>query len=207
MNQIKNILFDLGNVILNIDIPLAIDNIADLLKRPDQFEPVMKAIMAYETGAIQTELFINRIIRDARPAVQALDVIEAWNSMLIGIPEHRLEMLGELNKDYNLYILSNTNPLHISWMHNHLETSHQISDFEDRFFKKVFYSHIVRDRKPNVSIYEKVITDAGLNASETLFLDDMEDNLESARALGFQTEWVDPEVDVRENLTARNILK
>lgn len=207
MSEVKNILFDLGNVIIDIDIPLAIENLAYLMKKPDNFDPVLKAILAYETGAIATELFINRIIRDARPSVQAIDVIEAWNSMLIGIPPHRLVMLDELKPHYSLFVLSNTNPLHLEWIHTHLKEIHQIDDFEGKYFQKVFYSHLVKDRKPNASIYETVLKEANLKATETLFLDDMEDNIESASALGFKTHLVEQEIDVGVALSSLGILK
>lgn len=185
-----NLLFDLGNVIIDIDIPRTREGLTRLLRDPADFEPVLATIAKYECGLIGTDLFINQILGQARHGVQALDVIEVWNSMLIGLPTHRLEMLITLRKDYKVYLLSNTNELHLTWVHRYLEREHGVQDFEQAFFDKAFYSHLLKDRKPNPSIYQAVLREAGIAPEDTLFMDDMPENLVPAEALGFRTHLV-----------------
>jgi FMN phosphatase YigB (HAD superfamily) len=180
----KNLIFDFGKVIIDIDDVGAIERVKKLLINESAFE---EALPKYETGKIGTDAFINKLISQAKPKVQALDVIQAWNSMLIGIPASRLKMLEELKPKYNLYLLSNTNELHIEWIHRHLLKDHGIKDFETRFWNKVYYSHLVKERKPNPAIFEHVIKDAGIIPEETLFMDDTEEHLYAASQLGFDT--------------------
>src|SRR5678815_4636641 len=100
----KNLLFDFGKVIINIDDKGAIERIKKLLNHESAFE---EALPKYEIGKISTDTFINKLLSQAKPNVQALDIIQAWNSMLIGIPASRLKMLEQLRPHYKLYLLSN----------------------------------------------------------------------------------------------------
>src|SRR5690348_15760355 len=97
----RNLLFDFGKVIIDIDDVGAIERVKKLLDNESAFE---EALPKYEIGKISTDTFINKLLSQAKPKVQALDVIQAWNSMLIGIPEHRLDMLKALKPNYNLYL-------------------------------------------------------------------------------------------------------
>ncbi len=204
MAGVANILFDFGNVIIDIDIPGAIDRIA-ALRSPkvteETYDREIRALVRkYEVDAISTDLFINGILKYADVKVQARDVITAWNSMLVAIPEYRLTMLETLKHNFGLYMLSNTNYLHIEWVHDHLRTTHHIEDFESRFFDVVYYSHLIKARKPDSEAFEHVIRDAMITPEKTLFIDDNEANIEAASALGFQTLLSPPEKDVAEDL-------
>jgi glucose-1-phosphatase len=95
-------------------------------------------------------------------------------------------MLERLAKKYTLYVLSNTNQTHIDWVHEDLKKNHHISEYEQRFFTKVYYSHEIHLRKPDVEIYEYVLQNANLNAAETLFIDDNYDNVQAAQSIGIQ---------------------
>ena len=204
MPALTNILFDFGNILIDIDIPGAVSRIAELKSvdvDPGRYEIEVRSLVEkYEVGAISTDLFINGIIRLAHHTVQALDVIDAWNSMLLGIPEYRLSMLEQLRHNFGLYMLSNTNELHIAWVHQHLETAHGIVDFESRFFDKVYYSHLINARKPEPDAFAFVRDDAPITPSKTLFIDDMIENIESASRLGFQTMHSPSNVEVAESL-------
>jgi putative hydrolase of the HAD superfamily len=199
-NKYRNLLFDFGNVLIDLDIPLTFERIKALVKKDASEEVINEAVLKYETGKISTDIFINTLLSQCPPKVQALDIIEAWNSMLIGMPAYRFEMLTMLKPKYNLYMLSNTNELHIEWIQRYLKKQHKIDDFEKQYFDDVYYSHLVGDRKPNVSIYEHVIKDAGLTPSLTLFMDDVQENLDVASKLGFGTYRVKEKEEIAEFL-------
>jgi FMN phosphatase YigB (HAD superfamily) len=193
---VRNFLFDLGNVILDIDIPGTINRLRSFLRPGISEEPFHYALEEYECGKISTDIFINSLLKLSTHRTQALDVMLAWNGMLIGIPPQRLEMLERLRRNFQVYLLSNTNELHIDWLHQYMEKTYGIPDFESRFFDNAFYSFRMGDRKPNASIFQLVIDTAGIRPESTLFLDDLPDNIQVARELGFQTLLVNPADDI-----------
>jgi len=207
MSRPSNLLFDLGNVIIDLDIPRTRERLLGMLTDPDDFQPILDSIIKYESGRIGTELFINQVLARSHRGTQALDVIEAWNAMLLGLPPHRLEMLLELRKDHGVFLLSNTNELHLTWVHRYLDREHGVTDFESTFFDRAFYSHLMRDRKPNPSIYETVARETGIEPANMLFMDDMPDNLVPAETLGFRTYQVGEGEDVAEYLRASGYLR
>lgn len=191
MSSVKNILFDLGNVIIDIDIPRTSQELFKLFRRPDLKDQILEelkpVLLDYETGQLSDELFINSLIRYARPQVYAQQIIRAWNAMLIDIPPERLEFLKFLRtQKYNLYLLSNTNGLHLSWINNYMNKNFNTPSL-DFWFDRSYYSHLVKQRKPHVSCFEFVLHDAGLLADETLFIDDTLENIDSAKSIGIRT--------------------
>lgn len=191
MSSVKNILFDLGNVIIDIDIPRTSHELFKLFRRPDLKDQILEelkpVLLDYETGELSDELFINSLIRYARPQVYAQQIIRAWNAMLIDIPPERLEFLKLLRtQKYKLYLLSNTNGLHLSWINNYMNKNFNNPSLDD-WFDRSYYSHVVKLRKPQVSCFEFVLQDAGLLADETLFIDDTLENIDSAKSLGIRT--------------------
>lgn len=159
-----------------------------------------RILIEYECGRVSSDIFINTLLSQSNQSVQALDIIEAWNAMLIGIPDHRLEMLRSLKAHFNVYLLSNTNELHLEWVHRYLNRVHRIDDFENRFFEHAYYSHLVGDRKPLPSIYKHIIDDAHMIPSLTLYMDDVQENIDVADKFGFKTYLVNNEVDIADYL-------
>ena len=199
-NKIKDLLFDLGNVIIDIDINGAMERLKSMLRSDADVAMIQKALMDYECGRISTEIFINHILRQSDRKYQAIDVIEAWNGMLIGIPRYRLVMLEMLRLNYNVYLLSNTNELHLEWVHRYVQRAHKVSNFEETYFDQAFYSHMIGDRKPNASIFKYVSEEVFMTPEHTLFLDDLEENVAAAAAFGFHTYHVKPGEEVAEYL-------
>lgn len=204
MKGFRNILFDFGNVIIDIDIPRARAGLESLM-RPDlprtiTEQHLTKCIHEYETGAIDTDTFINGILDNAKPHVQKEDVVEAWNSMLTGIPSYRFAMLEALKVNFTLLMLSNTNSLHLSWILSHLSDIHGISDFEKRYFHSIYYSHQIGFRKPQEEAFRHVIEDSYITPSNTLFIDDMEENIRVAKRLGFKTRLFHPDEEIAQVL-------
>ncbi|HUR32050.1 MAG TPA: HAD family hydrolase [Saprospiraceae bacterium] len=196
----KTLLFDLGNVIIDLDINKAFESLQQLCKRDANQSKIDNVIQKYECGQVSTEIFINTLLSQSYSDVQALDIIEAWNSMLLGIPDKRLRMLRELKQIYNVYLLSNTNWLHLEWVHRYMKTAHGVDDFENEFFHKAYYSHVVGDRKPKPSLFQYVIKDAALYPEETLYMDDVQENINTAINLRFQTYLVKPGEEIGDYL-------
>ncbi|MEO6132987.1 MAG: hypothetical protein ABIQ02_14155, partial [Saprospiraceae bacterium] len=176
-------------------------NDLDKLFRPDADKKLIERIaIEYECGRVSTEIFINTLISQSKPTVQALDIVEAWNGMLIGIPQYRIAMLLMLRPNFNVYLLSNTNELHLDWVHAYVKRIHGIEDFEKKFFDQAYYSHLIGDRKPLPSIYKHVIDDAFMTPSLTLYMDDVKENIDVAEKLGFKTYLVKEGEDIAEYL-------
>jgi len=191
--HIKNIIFDLGNVIIDLDIPRTEQQFQALLE--EDFEASFAKSHAedvfnrYEVGEFSEEEFVGLLQKTATRKLPAQAVIDAWNGMLLGIPPQRFELLKRLQPRYNLYLLSNTNATHLAWVDAHLRAEYDmtIQDFNERYFVKPYYSHLIQLRKPNTEVYEFVLADAGLEASETLFIDDNADNIAGAKKVGLHT--------------------
>lgn len=197
---VRNLMFDLGNVIVDIDIEGAYARLKALFRNDADEATIHKALLDYECGKISTELFINRLLSQCDHTVQAIDIIDAWNSMLIDVPAHRLDMLRQLRESYNVALLSNTNALHIEWVHRFVKSRYNVQDFEGTYFDQPFYSHIVGDRKPNASLFHYLVNEAMMIPELTLYMDDVQENLDVAGEFGFQTHLVVPGEEVGEYL-------
>jgi len=182
--MIKNIIFDFGDIFINLDKPATYREMADLgvTKITDE---MIEVYHKYETGFMNTSDFVN-FFHD-KFGLDKQDLINAWNAVLLDFPKKRLEFLKELtaSKKYRLFLLSNTNELHISWIQQSLG-----GDFYDEFkncFEKFYLSHEINFRKPNADIYQFVLNENDLVADETLFVDDLKENTEAANKLGIHT--------------------
>lgn len=187
---IKHIIFDLGGVLLNIDYTLTekafqaagVSNFHDCfsqLKQTDLFDKL-------EMGQIPAAEFIAAMQKASDTAITEEQVIHAWNAMLLDFPVRRLQLLQQLQLYYDLFLLSNTNEIHEKAFNEILMRTHGIPTI-GVFFDKVYYSHRVGLRKPMNEIFERVLTENGLKAADTLFIDDSPQHIETAKQLGIQT--------------------
>lgn len=203
--MIKNIIFDIGGVLLDLDYDRTFDQLTEVMgiKMETQNIPahIFKVILGYEKGEINTESFLWHLQKESSTLTPQPDkLIKAWNAMLVGWNPKRFEFLEDLKKNYALYILSNTNDLHLEWFRRDLKRNHDIEDFDTRFFEQTFYSHLLRMRKPELRIFEKVIEEAEFRADETLFVDDNVENVERARVAGFYAAYHDPNEEIIDKL-------
>lgn len=192
MSSIKNIIFDLGDVIINIDVPLAARSFAELSNKP--LEDVQALIhqnevfKKFETGHLSAPDFrdyIRELLQQPEWSDEAIDT--AWNSLLLDIPPQRIEKIQELaTKGYRLFLLSNTSSIHIEEVNNILYQTTGIQRLDD-LFEKLFLSYEMGIMKPHPDIYHGVLNEAGLLAHESLFLDDNADNIRAASELGIHT--------------------
>ncbi len=195
----QNIIFDLGNVIVDIDEARTFRALSDYLKEPGTGRVpsvLISAIHAYEQGFIQTSEFLNEILLHMPPGLSEDQLIQAWNSMLIDIPRHRLEMIKQLRGSYGIYILSNTNELHLEWVNHFLNQNHQISSFDD-IVDFALYSHHAYSRKPQAEIYRELLDRARISAGSAVFFDDKPENVEAAKRAGIAAHLSPANIDIR----------
>jgi|SRR5690242_4630724 len=189
MEPVQNIIFDLGGVILNIDyhrtekafIDLGIRNFPELYT---QFH-ASSLFEDLETGKTSPEEFIRALQQQAPHPLSDQQIITAWNAMLLDFPVARLQLLQQLRGQYEIFLLSNTNTIHLEAFNKILMESRGIPSL-GALFEKTYYSHLVGLRKPGKEIYELVLQENGLNPADTLFIDDNFQNIEGARATGMQ---------------------
>ncbi len=193
LSGIKNIIFDLGGVILNIDYDktaqefkkLGFDSFDDFYSQKEQ----TSIFNELETGKINTETFIKKIQYYA-PKLSAENIIDAWNAMLLDLPIARIELIQKLSNTYNIYLLSNTNVIHYQSFISRINQQYK-QDVLTPCFKKVYFSHEIGHRKPDESCFEYVLSDAKINANDTLFLDDSIQHVKGAQNYGINTHFVD----------------
>lgn len=189
--MIKNIIFDLGNVIIDLDIQRT--EIAFQALLGEKYQQTLQGLQLqdifeqYETGKVTEDTFISTLQQSTSHDVSAEAIKTAWNAMLLGIPPQRFEMLLRLKQQYAVFLLSNTNQTHLDCVYQYLIKTYNVTDFETRYFHKAYYSHLVQLRKPNVDIYEYVLQDANILASESVFIDDVAANIEGANLAGIHT--------------------
>lgn len=197
---LKNLIFDLGDVIIPIDLSAPIRNFAMLANLPEDEVRALwqqhKFINHYETGFIDDDAFRNHVRkvlnqRTDAPESWADEVIDtAWNTVLLDLPVERIERIKTLRSHYRLFLLSNTSPIHIRQVNRVLTEIGQPT--LEELFERVFYSYDVRMAKPSPDIYHHVLTEAGIQADETAFFDDNEANIRAASALGIRAVHVQP---------------
>lgn len=197
--KIKAVIFDFGNVLIDLHYDRFFENfeslVGDLFSGEAYPPQILDHLIKYEKGLISDDAFI-WYFQQINPRVQPRKLVEAWNSMLGEIPMTRLDMLVQLNQKFNVYLLSNTNNFHIRSVRQYLVRTHSIQDFEDSFFDKVYYSHEIKMRKPDREIYNYVLEDIGLSGSEILFIDDRVENVEAARKACWRAVLHKPEEDI-----------
>lgn len=191
MEKVRNIVFDFGNVLLNLDMSATEKRMNALIGDKYGFSAEKNAYPAffeeYEVGKISEEDFLHGLRKMTNDTAQESELKSAWNAMLLDLPAERLEMLLLLRKKYRVFLLSNTNKTHIDFVMRYLLHTYGIDDWDTRYFEKTYYSHLVGLRKPDAEIYNFVAKDAAISPAETLFIDDNSANIATANALGWQT--------------------
>lgn len=192
--KIRNIIFDFGDIFINLDkeAPLrGIFNIFPDFVLDQETDLINKK---YEKGLVDTREFVDHYLRKL-PETSVEQLKSIWNSIILDIPERRIEFLESLNRDHNyrLFLLSNTNSLHMEQV-----LVNTGADLFNRFksqFEKFYLSHEIGMRKPDREIYTFVLRENRLEAGETLFVDDLAENTGAASKLGLLTWNLDPEYE------------
>jgi putative hydrolase of the HAD superfamily len=189
-NAVKNLIFDLGGVILDLSVDSTLRSFADLsgtdTATVKKLFVTSKGFEAYEKGEISDDdfrTFVKKLYNIHVPD-ETLDA--CWNAMLLNIPLKKLQLLEMLKTRYNVYLLSNTNNIHVHYINNTLLPRIECNSLDD-YFHRSYYSHQMKKRKPDAEIFQQVLDEGGFKPDETLFLDDNRDNVQGASRLGIKT--------------------
>jgi FMN phosphatase YigB (HAD superfamily) len=189
--SVKNLIFDLGGVILDLSVDHTLSAFAELSRMPKEKVNDLylsaPGFLEYEKGLIDDKLFRDYV--RATYAISASDqaIDDAWNAMLRGIPPLKLELLRKLQGEFRVFLLSNTNAIHIRHINKFMLPGEPEERLLDNYFHKAYYSHTMGKRKPDAEIFEQVMEENHLVPEQTLFLDDYAVNIEGAKSLGIRT--------------------
>jgi len=187
MNNTRAIIFDLGAVLLNINYHKTIEEFEKLgIKNSTSFYSKKEQTDLFnllETGKISEEDFITEVKKKCKYGSDN-KIISAWNAMLLDLPKHRVSLLKDLNKKYDIYLLSNTNSIHITELKNIM--GYEKYEVFYNLFKKVYYSHEIGFRKPNKESFQLILGENNLDPDDVLFIDDSPQHIEGAKNLGIR---------------------
>lgn len=204
--MIKNIIFDWGGVILTLNKERCLKAFADVAGVPDFNEYLTPYLQkgffaAYENGDIDDAQFYKCVKEISnRPDVEDKDIEYALNEFLEGIPEYKVKFLMKLTEKYNLYVLSNNNP--ICWRISKKMFEQLSGEDVNKTFRQIFLSFELNRSKPGKEIFVKVLEMSGLKADECLFVDDARGNIDTAAELGFKTLFYDVDTNLEGTLAA-----
>ncbi|MBP7496997.1 MAG: HAD family phosphatase [Bacteroidales bacterium] len=189
LRGIKNIVFDLGGVLLDIDFEATVEAFRKLgLNKDEIFYSQYDQSDLFdklEIGMIGAEDFVLRVKKILGRDITEEEILGAWNVMIKDFREEMIKYLKSLRENYNLYLLSNTNEIH-----SKIFEAKYVKTYGEEFrslFKKTYLSYEIKLRKPEKEIFGYMLSDGGMKAEETLFIDDIQRHLETAGSLGIKT--------------------
>ena len=188
--SIKNIIFDLGGVILDLSVDSTLASFSELSGKPQdeikQLFNTAEEFAQYERGNLSDEEFRNFIRRLYQVDAPDETIDACWVAMLKELPVAKLQLLLELKGEFNTFLLSNTNGIHLTYFNTVSLAPHALHSL-DAYFHRAYYSHLMGKRKPDTEIYQQVLDENEMDPAQTIFLDDMVSNLEGASKLGIKT--------------------
>lgn len=196
---IRNIIFDYGNVVINLDFgatyrafeKLGVEGAEETWGNIAENQLVKQ----YERGEVGSSEF-RKLLADAFSLeVPDAHLDWAWNQLLRDMPSARIELLKKIRNQYRTFLLSNSNEIHYNHYAQELKSVHEIEHF-DLLFEKAYFSYQVNLAKPGPDFYQLLLNDHLLNPKETLFIDDLKQNVEAAQKLGLNTIWLKPGMDI-----------
>lgn len=198
-NSKEAIIFDLGGVLLNLDydltekafISLGMPNFGESYSQLQQTQLFDR----FEKGEVSSFHFINQLLDRLPLGTTANQVVHAWDAMILDFPLERLTFLEGLSKKHRIFLLSNTNDLHIDAVRRSLKKAVGHRNLE-RYFEKTYFSSAIGMRKPDSEIFEFVCSENKLNPATTLFIDDSPQHVEGAKALGIHAILLEKNQDV-----------
>jgi putative hydrolase of the HAD superfamily len=194
LKDVKNIIFDLGGVIMDIDVKQTLQAFSGLgLKNIHEYFGhgfAASFFSDHEAGRISDEAFLGEIKKLLSGEVSDEAVIEGWNALLLRFPPDRIALLKELKYKYRLFLFSNTNAIHYKKFSEIYRESFS-GELED-LFEKAYYSHLLGHRKPDIAGFEQIIREKALDPKKTIFVDDALMNVEGAIKAGLKGLYLPP---------------
>jgi putative hydrolase of the HAD superfamily len=201
MKKIENVIFDLGGVLLNIDYNLTREAFENL--GVEHFDDMYsqatadKLFQKLETGTIDEESFYKELNICTGLTLSPMEIQQAWNAMLLDFREKSLDFLNEIKGKYKLFLLSNTNFIHMEAFNKIYHSKARTKEFDD-YFNKAFYSCKMGFRKPDDVCYACLINEVNINAEKTLFIDDSLGNIEAAKKAKMQIIHLQPGTNIED---------
>jgi len=194
MEKIKNIILDLGGVLLNIDYIATIKAFKELgVKNIEMIftpEAQNKLFDCLEDGTMNPDEFREGLRKHSGLNLTVKQIDDAWNAMLLDFPKSRIELLDGIRKNYRLFLLSNTNAIHYPEYLGYMARTYGFANL-DSLFEKTYWSHEIGMRKPFVEVFDLIVDENNLIKQETLFVDDTLQHVEGARRAGLNAIWLD----------------
>ena len=188
MKNIKHIIFDLGNVILNIEYQKTINEFNKIGIKDASFfysQSIQQEIFnLLETGKISEFDFLIEVNKLC-PKASHKQILSAWNALILDLPQKRISLINNLKSSFSIYLLSNTNVIHINEIKKKIGVKKYNSFYN--LFNKVYYSHEIGLRKPNPEAFNIILNENDLNVNEVLFIDDSIQHIKTAKKLGIKT--------------------
>ncbi|MCX6280405.1 MAG: HAD family phosphatase [Bacteroidetes bacterium] len=198
-NDIRNIIFDFGGVICNIDVRLSELKFRELgfkgFNPSYSIEEGEDVFRRLEGGKISIPGFFEILKKQLKPGVTDNEILDAWNAMILDIPPRRVRLLEEVKKSYRIFILSNSNEIHYNKYLGDFSHRYGYSSFTD-LFEKTWFSFRIHLQKPSKEIFDYVIANGALSPSETLFIDDSVQHTASAATVGLKTYHLNPPEEI-----------
>jgi putative hydrolase of the HAD superfamily len=194
LNGVKNIIFDLGGVLLNIDPRKTIEAFGQLgmeqLIGDKGLSYDHEIFYLMEQGKVSPDEFRNGVRKLLPTEVSDDQIDDAWTAMLLDFPKVRIELVQNLRTHFGIYLFSNTNAIHVAKYHTNFRNQH---GFEvSSLFEKDFYSNEIGYRKPSPESFQEIIRLSGIIPEESIFIDDSQANVEAAIACGLKGYWLQP---------------
>lgn len=191
VSQVKNLIFDLGGVILDLSVESTLQSFAKVSGLPaadvkERFA-FSELFNDYEKGLVSDYMFRDGVRQVFKVDITNDQLDACWNAMLLGIPRVKLDLLNSLKETYNVFLLSNTNNIHLRYINTKLVDPKNEHASLDVYFHRAYYSHRMLKRKPEPEIFEQVLEENRLIPEESLFLDDNASNVAAAERLGIRT--------------------
>lgn len=198
-NSLEAIIFDLGGVIIDVDMENPYQQILQISPRKEDklLSELKQVAYQYEIGKINDYTFLSQIKTVAQLELSLYEIENLWNQMLKKVPEYMGDLLAKIKKEKRTFILSNTNPIHIREVRKRFAQTVKNYAFES-LFERIYYSYEIGLHKPDQAIYDYVVKSAKLNPVTTLLIDDNHQNIREASKYGLQTIHLNPPMNLEQ---------
>jgi HAD superfamily hydrolase (TIGR01509 family) len=193
------IIFDLGKVLINLDYSRTIKSFHKMGFEGFNFDPLPQELRSFfdlfEKGKVSSQEFRAYLKRYFKKEMTDGEIDTAWNAMLLDVPPERINLLKKLKNKSRIFLLSNTNEIHIDFFSNYINKEYGQNTFSG-LFEKEYYSYKMGMRKPDIEIFDHVLKENQLDPGKTLFIDDSPENISGAKKAGIITYHLSPDEDI-----------